>query len=535
VTSQLRATLNDALRAVIDGFIGVLAAGGALLLALRIRRWPRAQSRLRRRLGVTRATPILRYGSEIEQLIAARAQSAPARDSAEFALTSGSTCAPKRIWISRARLRLLRWLFVDAYCRACRAFGLRRRSLFILASISDDDSLTAKMMRESGRVPALALLQAPYRALADPIVQAWAAELGSTAVRVLLLTLANPGVIYATNPSTLATFLDDVVTDWPKVRQLAARAADLAQGRAASNPRAQRSLVHRLLSQGAGQRLAAVADSAQPLPLSAFAPAVAAIMTWTGGYVAPFLERVRQHLPATAYRLIPMYSMSTETVETLPVFARHDGAAPAFLPVAPGVLYEFLPAGRPDDPAELVPAWALMPGDLYALVVSDAHGLRRYQTEDLFVCRRLLRGLPDLAFVRRRGLAHSFTGEKLTGEQIEAAFARLRQSCGLPADVHLTLQPRFPPTDALPHYHLHVVGAAPGLVDLDRIARECHALLGDQNSEYRGKSASGRLGPVQAGSLDAAAFARTITGSAQGAPASWEAQFKFLPLTLARQ
>ena len=51
-----------------------------------------------------------------------------------------------------------------------------------------------------------------------------------------------------------------------------------------------------------------------------------------------------------------MYAMSTETIETVPHF-RAD-SEPAFLPLAPGVLYEFLELteeGAPDEPADSWP------------------------------------------------------------------------------------------------------------------------------------------------------------------------------------
>ena len=53
----------------------------------------------------------------------------------------------------------------------------------------------------------------------------------------------------------------------------------------------------------------------------------------------PFLDRLAKHLPAPRYKLIPMYSMSTETIETLPNFRGEDVA---FLPIAAGVVYEFI-------------------------------------------------------------------------------------------------------------------------------------------------------------------------------------------------
>ena len=126
----------------------------------------------------------------------------------------------------------------------------------------------------------------------------------------------------------------------------------------------------------------------------------------------------------------PMYSMSTEVVETLPFYR---GRSPVFLPIAKGVRYEFLPVGSSDIAENLLESWQLSEGEEYTLVVSDAYGLIRYQTEDVFLCAETsaVGELPDLRFQRRRGLRWSFTGEKLTGEQVATAvWAGAEFPCG---------------------------------------------------------------------------------------------------------
>jgi hypothetical protein len=116
-----------------------------------------------------------------------------------------------------------------------------------------------------------------------------------------------------------------------------------------------------------------------------------------------------------------MYSMSTETVEPLPY---SQGEELHVLPIAEGVLYELLPEGAPDDPEALLSPAELEPGEAYSMGVSDPCGLLGYQTEDALRCVATIEGLPDLRFERRRGLAFSFTGEKLTGEQLSMAFSQ---------------------------------------------------------------------------------------------------------------
>jgi len=319
-----------------------------------------------------------------------------------------------------------------------------------------------------------------------------------------LLTVSNPGVLYSTNPSTLSTFLDELTSDWPRSSRLI---KDWCNDPASFSP-AVHKIFQRLKSRGYRKRLKQIALSDGPMSLASCAPAVKTYICWTGGYVQPFLDQLAKHLPAPRYTLIPMYSMSTETIETLPHFGDHDAA---FLPLAPGVVYEFI-----DDAGNLIDSHQLEPGKLYEMVVSDAYGLKRYRTDDLFRCERKLHNLPDLTFVRRRTLEYSFTGEKLTGEQLSEVFNQLRSMYpALLTDRFLTCVPSQPP-----HYKLLLIGnSRPGD---DLIAASCDALLCEINCEYRTKRSSGRLGPIEVVNIKLNDFIQTHP--------AWETQFKFLPL-----
>ena len=141
----------------------------------------------------------------------------------------------------------------------------------------------------------------------------------------------------------------------------------------------------------------------------------------------------------------------------------------------------------------------LEPGKLYAMVVSDAYGLRRYQTDDLFLCKRKINGLPDLVFVRRRSLEYSFTGEKLTAEQLTAVFEQLRAMYPSQlADRFLTCVPtQSAPTQFLiTDCYSSVINVPATASSHDFIATRCDELLSEINCEYRSKRASGRLGPI---------------------------------------
>lgn len=499
----MRAYINDSLRAAISWivlYLGLLAGGWqrVQLLAFSFN-----QRRLKRKYGITRDTPVLSYGPKVVESIRAKA----VKDS-KFATTSGTTGKPKELLYTKRRLLALKLAFSEMFAGACYAFRLKRTSVYVFSSFEADTSLTSLLLSESALPHYFSTLQAPYRVQHHPAIQALVSKYGATTVRLWILTLSNPGVLYSTNPSTISTFLDELERDWQRSSELI---RDWCYAPASFTPEVH-NIASRLASRGCAKRLRQIANSHEPLPLSQCAPAVAAYICWTGGYVKPFLDRLATHLPTPRYELIPMYSMSTESIETLPYFRDHEVA---FLPLAPGVLYEFV-----DDAENLLDAYQLEPGKLYAMVVSDAYGLRRYQTDDLFLCKRKIHGLPDLSFVRRQTLEYSFTGEKLTAEQLSIVFDQLRASYPtLLADRFLTCVPSQPP-----HYKVLIVGDSNVETSHNILAARCDELLCEINCEYRSKRASGRLGPVEVVSTKFKDFVATN--------GNWETQFKFLPLIM---
>lgn len=493
----MRALLNDSLRLAIAH--GIRVAGFVLSVwqQLRIRSFVANQQRLQRRYRLDPDTPLTSRVPEVQ----------PVNKDGGFAFTSGSAGDPKRILYTNRRLRALKFIFSDMFARACAAFRIKRTSLYVFSSFEPDESLTSLLLEEIDLPNYFATLQAPYRVERHPAIRALAEEYGATAVRFWILTIANPGVLYSTNPSSLATFFAELENHWSETSRLIREWSKQARR---FNSEVRR-IAHRLDSAGSAQRLRTIAMSEAPLPVSVWAPALEAYICWTGGYVQPFLDQVQRSLPAARYRLIPMYSMSTETVQTFSHFENDDIS---FLPLAPGVVYEFIGESN-----------GLEPGKLYEMIVSDAHGLRRYRTGDLFLCRRKINGLPDLIFVRRRGLEYSFTGEKLTAEQVSMAFAQLRkQYPAMCAGKYLTCVPSQS-SDELPHYKVLLIGDAKPDIDLDLLAARCDELLREINCEYRSKRASGRLGRVRFLETATREFAERCSASG-----SWESQFKFLPL-----
>src|SRR5678815_3303674 len=106
------------------------------------------------------------------------------------------------------------------FVRACVAFRLARTSLYVFSSFETDTSLTSLLLNERTSPSYLSTLQAPYRVQRHPAIRSLASKYGSAAVRLWLLTVSNPGVLYSTNPSTISTFLDELARDWPRSSRL---------------------------------------------------------------------------------------------------------------------------------------------------------------------------------------------------------------------------------------------------------------------------------------------------------------------------
>ena len=503
---------NEGVRALIAAglrFGGGMAAGR---LRARLRRHAAGQRRLRRRYRIEADTPLTRDLPPPEEEGAA-GRGAP------VALTSGTSGAPRAVAYPRRRLALVRRTFIEAMARLIAAERVRRTGFYAFGSFDPDRSLGSLLTAEPKAPSRFALLQAPYRAHADPALRKAAEEYGVPAARLLAMAASDPGILYATNPSTITVFFDDLEADWERARRLAAAVGGEGPG---IDPAVLR-LLGKIAAPGAADRLERVAASAEPLPVTDWAPSVRLVVCWSSGAAAPFLAALDRRLPPPRFRRTPMFSMSTETLETIPDYRGGDAA---LLPAAPGVFYEFLPADGAETPEALLPPGELTPGREYEMVVSHGFGLRRYRTGDLFRVERRRRGLPDLRFARRRGIGWSFTGEKLTGAQVESALeAAYEARPELRADCFFALFPEERGPDAVPGYCLAAFrrgdGAAevpPGLVE------EMDRLLAERNLEYRAKRESGRLGPVRLRETDRDGFVRRAVG---GGAASLDSQFKF--------
>src|SRR5262245_6901525 len=191
--------MNDVIRRFIDLFIAANAVLFRAAIRLRIRTYQLHQAWLRSRY---RIDGLGASGYEEQTFSKERGL--------RMACTSGSTTTPKEIPYSNWRVRRTLLVFVSAMFRNLAAHLPANRTFFALTSTKPDASLTAMLTTDQGPPLYLCGLHAPHRMLVREDLQQALRTYGETAVRVWLMTVSNPGLLYATNPSTIATFLESI-------------------------------------------------------------------------------------------------------------------------------------------------------------------------------------------------------------------------------------------------------------------------------------------------------------------------------------
>ncbi len=524
--------INDVIGRLIIRLVPIAARRFERSFEARIDGYRSEQARLRADYQIDSRTRISGYDAETAAVVRTYADS---RSDIRLAYTSGSTSEPKALAYPPERLASFKAESRSVGVRGWAHVGIRQASIFVLSSLANDSSFTSLAVYQSKEPDLVTGIVEPARYLFRPAMRTCIAHYGPTAVRLWLMALSNPGLIYSTNPSTLAVFLLELQNEWPACT---AMVRDFLNAQGPAGTADVRRIARRTMQRGAASRLTAIASVQEALPMHLMLPGLSAYCCWDGGYVRSFLGQITQWLPPERYTHIPMFAMSTETIETLTWFGP-DGEM-RFLPMGPGVLYEFIAEGMEDEVGSLLAPWDLQEGKYYTMVVSDPYGLRRYQTDDLFHCHGMVRAVPDLRFARRRGLNWSFTGEKITGEQLSEAYEGLEaRASGLAESAaQLTTLPSWPKGEALPRYHLMVGHPSERLkvqVSDREIAKIFDELLAKINTEYGDKRSSGRLAPAEVTVLPYARLAQALDGlrsdgGSEGAR-SWESQFKLMPLT----
>lgn len=418
-----------------------------------------------------------------------------------WVLTSGTSKEPKKIPYDEKRIKHLNKIFLKSMVTLTSDFN-GPKTFFAFGSLEKDQSLTSSMIDENDYPSHVELLQAPYRFLATSRGKELKSVYGDLTARTAVLIVTKPRFLYATNPSTLTHFLDELKRHWPdiriKLKQIISDEIQLP--------------VLLKMQDGNGLLRLKYFSEAKEFFIPELFPSLQAVITWDGGYVKTFLDRLMRLLPARI-RHIPMYSMSTETIETLP--HRINGRI-VFLPTMKNTLPEFL-----DQNGKIHMATDLELRASYTLVITNKWGMERYDTQDEFKVDEIVEGLPSLKFMRRRNITASITGEKVTENQAILMQKMLKDKYPELAGTSLSLFPVVHLNSA--GYQMVIIGEF--LSDAKNIAIDAEKILGEINNEYRDKVRSGRLLPIHSMNMSVKELAALM-----GQENRWESQFKVMPL-----
>jgi hypothetical protein len=498
--------------ALIAGWTRVLY----LRLAFDLRLYRRRQRALAARYALAGMLPDA-YGPAMRARITEAA--VHLREPHVFVLTSGTTAEPKRILYTRRRLRRTRQTILEQALLGYRHLHLSRPVFYTLTDLLPTASLSGTLAHRYRMTLSGRFLQRVV--FVDSFIPAGemarlAAHFSQDAVHLACMALISPTVLIVVNPSSVFTILA-AERDWEATWAEVIRILD---------DQAIVQIQHRLGPAGSARAARLRARSARggvPHPADLL-PDLRAVYCWDGGYVRPYIEHLRRLFGDQAPEFFPMFSMSTETI-AYEIFPRASVAGG--FPISPGVCYEFLAEESGRAPAVLLKPWELEPDRRYVMVVSDRYGLRRYNTEDVFVCVGMVRDAPLLRFLHRAGLAYSFTGEKLTGEQLSIVYDRIRSELGIP-DLICTCFPTHT-ARGIPGY-VFTCWVPPGTDRTFQLTGDLFdRFLRDVNLEYDAKRASGRLAAPQVRRVsDPGALERIAArGARHGSPA----QSKVLPLS----
>ncbi len=433
----------------------------------------------------------------------------------DFAWTSGTTGEPKQIFYPASRLRTLAGHYVDQVLLATEAYDVASPRFYFLNSFTADGSLSALLAKAPppsslaedvlGDYFAFRLVAAKFAPRYSTLALCWA-----------LIWSLRPTVVTTVNPSSLCVLLRNGRTTWPALREQVRQIVEEDDWQAV------------LDSRGSSKTRVEVLDwlaatTVPPTPAEML-PHVELIYCWQGGYVRPFVDQLRELLLPCQPCLAPMFSLSTEavSVSVYPHLSRVAG-----LPIYPDCCYEFLPRDAESIADNVLPPWDLAPGEEYRMVVSDAYGLLRYDTQDLFRCVGRVGDAPLIDFVRRHGLNYSFTGEKLTDSQLQEAYAEVAEANGL-SGAAWTCFPRRN-SDPLPGY-LFVLLSSDCAVDCEQTARQLDDVLCRINSEYASKRTTDRLAAPSLITMPAETLTAKLARALPRAAAANPGQFKLLPL-----
>lgn len=260
------------------------------------------------------------------------------------------------------------------------------------------------------------------------------------------------------------------------------------------------------------QQLLLTAQGEPGLLASKVWPELKLVVSWRSPMLKPYLQLLEPHLSGVAQR--DYICMASEGIMAIPLEDQTQGG-----PVATSIhFYEFIPESQSgqSEPDVLGPE-ELEVGARYLMVLSTSSGLYRYNIGDVFRVTGFAQKTPVIEFLHRAGATSSLTGEKLTEVQVTEAVSAAAES----HSISLHAFTAVPSPEGFPRYILVAELTHPSEDNaLVSFLRDFDDQLGAQNSEYRAKRASTRLGApelwiVAAGSYDQLRKSRVAQGASE--------------------
>lgn len=432
-----------------------------------------------------------------------------------FAMTSGTTHAPKFIPVTRASLEDYRRSWAIWGCALAEAHPLVPFGGVInLASGYRAQSTTAGIPCGSISGLIVSVMHASLRltnCLPPEVADVSDASLRQYLALRLALSRRDTMMVTTANPSTLISFARRLDRDQERLIR------DLRDGTLQDRAHYPRAVMRKI-----GRRLrvkhVALAQELERLtrdgPLYPWRvwPHLAVAGVWTGGTLGAYLPDLPQYYGDVA--LWDHGLSASEGRMTIPL----TGAMRGGVLNVTGPFFEFMPttASDEDDPATYR-AEELEVGGRYNLVVTTSGGLIRYDMQDIVECTAFVGATPVLRFLHKESQISSITGEKISAWQVTEA-VRLASEELRWALTEFTVAPRYgDPAQYVLLLEESVWAAHPHRSHLARVVDE---KMQSFNIEYRDKRLSGRLGPLAVVAVQEGTFARLMAAriAARGTP-----------------
>jgi hypothetical protein len=415
-----------------------------------------------------------------------------------FALTSGTTAAPKYIPVTSRYVRAYRegWMLwglktlLDHPTLYHNTWDLRPKGMVQLVGNWDEfrtptgtpcgsvSGLIARMQRPLVR--SLYFVPPATGLIKDPVSKFY------TVLRVTMPRRV--GQVLSANPSTLIGLAR---TGDEHKQDLIRDIADGTLSDAYDVPGAvRRSLASELKKPNrrrARELDAIVARTGNLLPRD-YWPTLGLLGNWTGGTVGAYIRQFSRLFGDVPVRDIGL--MASESRMTIPLA---DGTPAGVLDVSHH-FFEFVPEGERGSSRPIVlEAHELEPGRSYFILMTTASGLYRYDIHDVVRCTGFFGEAPVLEFLNKGSQFSNVTGEKLSEYQVVSAV----HQAGRELQLDLGCFTVAPCWDDPPYYALLAEESeVPSPQAASGLAARVDTLLAHGNVEYRNKRDTRRLAPL---------------------------------------